>query len=200
MQLRIKTSEGDRTEVVRKSSNFLEDFKRKHKLTTADLVVLGVLLWGIVYSAIVEPFITCLFLLAVLVFYCLNQIFQLIPPLEKWSGIKIHLWHGVLVTVAAIALLSAVELPSQALFLSGLEQYITDTVEATGNTDIEEGVIEAIFAAIRAIFLILAGVAGLYAYNMSQQGNDWRPIAGTVGMAFGIIFAIDVITFAFVGA
>jgi hypothetical protein len=54
--------------------------------------------------------------------------------------------------------------------------------------------ITAIFNAIRAIFLILVAVAALFAYNQAQQGNDWRPIATQVGMAFGIVISIDVIT------
>jgi hypothetical protein len=183
---------------VAKNSNFLETCKRRYKLTYPDLVALGFLGCGAVYAAATEPFICCLFLLAIGVFFACEKIMQFLPLLEKRSGLKVRLWQGLLIVVVTIALLSAVELPSHALFLKGLEEFITTTVASSAG-DVDPSVVALIFNAIRAIFLILAAVVALYAYNQSQQGNDWRPIAGTVGMGFGIIFAIDVITFAFVG-
>ena len=184
--------------LVGRRSNFLSSIKRRYKLNNPDLIALGFLGWGAIYSAITEPFISCLFLLGIAVFFAGQKIMEFVPALSKCSGFKVRLWQGGLVVLVAIALLSAVELPSQALFLSGLEKYITTTVAASAG-DLDASVVSLVFNSIRAIFLILASVAALYAYNQAQQGNDWRPIASTVGMGFGIVFVIDVITFAFIG-
>lgn len=187
------------TDVLRvRQTNLISAIKRRYKLTNPDLIALGFLGWGAIYSAITEPFISCLFLLGIGVFFAGQKIMEFVPALEKCSGFKLRLWQGGLVLLVAIALLSAIELPSRALFLSGLEGYITTTITGSAG-DIDAGTVALVFNAVRAIFLILAAVATLYAYNQAQQGNDWRPIASTVGMGFGIVFAIDVITFAFIG-
>ena len=181
----------------RKRPKLLEQIKRQWQLTNADLILLISLAASLVYAAWVEPFLTCLVLLAGSFFYSVNKLFQLIPGLEKWVGIKVRLWHLGVGLVATIALLSTCAGPAQALFLSGLEEYVTGIAEVNG--DIDPEAISLVFQAIRAIFLILVAVAALYAYNMAQQGNDWRPIAGQVAMAFGMIATIDVITFLFIG-
>ncbi|MGF1676601.1 MAG: hypothetical protein ACFCUV_23425, partial [Rivularia sp. (in: cyanobacteria)] len=68
-----------------------------------------------------------------------------------------------------------------------------------GTSSIDPEAITLVFNAIRGVFLLLVGVAALFAYNQAQQGNDWRPIATQAGLAIGIILTIDVITFLFIG-
>ncbi|MEQ9671088.1 MAG: hypothetical protein RLO19_22390 [Coleofasciculus sp. G2-EDA-02] len=45
----------------------------------------------------------------------------------------------------------------------------------------------------------LVAAAALFAYNQAQQGNDWRPIVTQIALAFGIVIALDVVTFLFIG-
>lgn len=93
-------------------------------------------------------------------------------------------------------------MPANAVFLSGLEKFVTELASQTGaggEQSVSPEAIALVFNLIRAVFLILVGVAALFAYNQAQQGNDWRPIATQAGLAIGIVLAIDVITFLFVG-
>jgi uncharacterized membrane protein YidH (DUF202 family) len=104
--------------------------------------------------------------------------------------------------MALTATLTTFEMPAQAIFLSGLEQFLTNIAQqsSTGGTSaIDPQAITLVFNAIRGVFLLLVGIAALFAYNQAQQGNDWRPIATQAGLAIGIILTIDVITFLFVG-
>ncbi len=64
---------------------------------------------------------------------------------------------------------------------------------------IDDSVITLIFNLIRGVFLLLVAAASLFAYNQAQQGNDWRPIIVQIGLAFGIVIAIDIVTFLFIG-
>ena len=76
------------------------------------------------------------------------------------------------------------KLPAQAIFLSGLEQFLADIAEQSstgGTSSIDPEAITLVFNAIRGVFLLLVGVAALFAYNQAQQGNDWRPIATQAG-------------------
>lgn len=75
----------------------------------------------------------------------------------------------------------------------------TEAGAAGGGTAIDESTIVLIFNAIRGVFLLLVAAAALFAYNQAQQGNDWRPIVTQIALAFGIVIAIDVVTFLFVG-
>ena len=70
---------------------------------------------------------------------------------------------------------------------------------AGGGTAVDASTIALIFNAIRGVFLLLVAAAALFAYNQAQQGNDWRPIVTQIALAFGIVIAIDVVTFLFVG-
>jgi hypothetical protein len=104
---------------------------------------------------------------------------------------------GSLIT-ALLVLFSVLQLPAQAVFLQDLEDFVVTLAEGAG-TGVTAESIELVFNLIRGIFLVLVGVAALFAYNQAQQGNDWRPIMVQAAMAFGVILSIDVITFLFVG-
>ncbi|MDX2245049.1 MAG: hypothetical protein NW224_30600, partial [Leptolyngbyaceae cyanobacterium bins.302] len=102
--------------------------------------------------------------------------------------------------IGAIALTLNTVTPAHAIFLSGMEEFVTElaTQSAGGGEGISEESIGLVFNVIRAIFLLLVAAAALFAYNQAQQGNDWRPIATQVGLAFGVVLGLDVITAIFV--
>ncbi|AKG21474.1 hypothetical protein [Calothrix sp. 336/3] len=157
---------------------------------------------GLIYLAIREPLLVGVILSLSLFFYCLNRLISLIPYLNNLVKNKIHFWQIVGLIIAITATLTIFEMPAQAIFLSGLEQYLTNIAQQSstgGTSSINPQAIALVFNAIRGVFLLLVGVAALFAYNQAQQGNDWRPIATQAGLAIGIILTIDVITFLFIG-
>jgi len=181
----------DEIAIVKKTS-WLGKLKKQFKLSNLDILCLLACSGGLVYLAVKESLLFCLFATGGLVFFSLNWLLQKVPIFGKKIGIKFHFWHFAVILTALTMLLSTFTMPAQALFLKGLEDFLTTTL--TASTDITGAQITLTFNLIRAIFLILVGVAALFAYNQAQQGSDWRPIATQVAMAFGIIIAIDVIT------
>jgi hypothetical protein len=166
---------------------------------TSTIVLLG---FGLIYLAVREPLLISIILLLGLLFYCLNQVIHFIPYLNYLVKAKIHFWQITGLIIALTATLTIFEMPAQAIFLSGLEQFLTDIAQQSstgGTSSIDPQAITLVFNAIRGVFLLLVGIAALFAYNQAQQGNDWRPIATQAGLAIGIILTIDVITFLFVG-
>lgn len=158
--------------------------------------------FGLIYVVIKEPLIVGIILSISLFFYCLNRLIAFTPYLNHFIKIKIRFWHIAGLIIALTATLTTFEMPAQAIFLSGLEQFLTDIAEQSstgGTSSIDPQAIALVFNAIRGVFLLLVGVAALFAYNQAQQGNDWRPIATQAGLAIGIILTIDVITFLFIG-
>lgn len=181
------------TEVlVLKKTFWLGQLKKKFKVNNLDIICLLVCAGGLGYLAYKESLLVCLIAVGGLVFYSLNWLLQNVPIFGKKIGIKFHFWHFAVILATLMMLLSTLTMPAQALFLSGLQIFLTTTL--TASTDITSDQIKLTFDLIRAIFLILVGVAALFAYNQAQQGNDWRPIATQVAMAFGVVIAIDVIT------
>ncbi|WP_244329326.1 hypothetical protein [Tolypothrix sp. PCC 7910] len=155
-----------------------------------------------IYLAVKEPLLVVVILSLALFFYCLNRVIALIPYLNHFVQKKIHFWHIVGVIMALTMTLTIFEMPAQAIFLSGLEKFLTNIAQQSssgGTSSIDPQAITLVFNAIRGVFLLLVGVAALFAYNQAQQGNDWRPIATQAGLAIGIILTIDVITFLFIG-
>ncbi|BAY34635.1 hypothetical protein NIES2107_65400 [Nostoc carneum NIES-2107] len=155
-----------------------------------------------IYLAVKEPLLVVVILSLALFFYCLNRVIALIPYLNHFVQRKIHFWHIVGVIMALTMTLTIFEMPAQAIFLSGLEKFLTNIAQQSssgGTSSIDPQAITLVFNAIRGVFLLLVGVAALFAYNQAQQGNDWRPIATQAGLAIGIILTIDVITFLFIG-
>lgn len=178
--------------VAIKKTNWVSQIKKQFKLSNLDILCLLACSGGLVYLAVKESLLFCLFATGGLIFFSINWLLQNVPIFGKKIGIKIHFWHFAVILTALTMLLSTFTMPAQALFLSGLQTFLTTTL--TSATDITAAQIKLTFDLIRAIFLILVGVAALFAYNQAQQGSDWRPIATQVAMAFGIIIAIDVIT------
>jgi hypothetical protein len=170
--------------------------------TKADTRLSLFLGFGLIYLTIKEPLLISIILSISLFFYCLNRIIQLIPWLHKIVNAKISFWHIAGLIIALTATLTIFELPAHAIFLSGLEEFLAGIAEESsvgGASTISPEAITLVFNAIRGVFLLLVGVAALFAYNQAQQGNDWRPIATQAGLAIGIILTIDVITFLFIG-
>ena len=136
-------------------------------------------------------------------FFGLWQITRSVPILEKLLGSKIRFWHLAVAVITVTMFLNNFQTPAQAIFLSGLQAFMTNLASeagaAGGGTAIDESTIVLIFNAIRGVFLLLVAAAALFAYNQAQQGNDWRPIVTQIALAFGIVIAIDVVTFLFVG-
>jgi len=170
--------------------------------TKADTRLSLFLGFGLIYLTIKEPLLISIILSISLLFYCLSRIIQLIPWLHKIVNAKISFWHIAGLIIALTATLTVFELPAHAIFLSGLEEFLAGIAEESstgGASTISPEAITLVFNAIRGVFLLLVGVAALFAYNQAQQGNDWRPIATQAGLAIGIILTIDVITFLFIG-
>jgi len=176
---------------------------RKFKISRADLSCIAMLVIGSVYLSITQPVFISTLGCSTLVWMGVWRMIQTAPILEKWLGVKIRFWHIVSVICTVTAVLNVVEMPAQAIFLSGLENWMTqlatDAGAAGGGTAIDPTTIGLIFNVIRGVFLLLVAAAALFAYNQSQQGNDYRPIVTQVALAFGIVIAIDVITFLFIG-
>jgi hypothetical protein len=170
--------------------------------TNADTRTSIFLGFGLIYLTVKEPLLISIILSLSLFFYCLNRIISFIPIFGYFLKAKIRFWHIAGLIIALTATLTVFELPAQAIFLSGLEQFLTDIAEQSssgGTSSIDPEAITLVFNAIRGVFLLLVGVAALFAYNQAIHGNDWRPIATQAGLAIGIILTIDVITFLFIG-
>lgn len=201
-------SHGDRTSVanqsiIHKRRSHFSKFMRKFKLNNADLAFIAICLIAAIYLTLVQPLFVSVFSCASLVFFGLWQITRSIPILEKLLGSKIRFWHLAVAVITVTMFLNNFQTPAQAVFLSGLQAFMTNLATeagaAGGGTAIDESTIVLIFNAIRGVFLLLVAAAALFAYNQAQQGNDWRPIVTQIALAFGIVIAIDVVTFLFVG-
>jgi uncharacterized membrane protein len=189
---------------VKPNSSYLEIVPLFTRIiwTRADTNTSMLLGLGLIYLAVREPVLISILLSLGLLFYCLNQVIRFIPYLNYFVKVKIRFWHIAGLIIGLTATLTTFEMPAQAIFLSGLEKYLTDISQQSstgGTSSIDPQAITLVFNAIRGVFLLLVGVAALFAYNQAQQGNDWRPIATQAGLAIGIILTIDVITFLFIG-
>ena len=183
--------------------NSASQFLRKLKINRTDLLFIALCAVVSMYMVVKEPLLMSVLGCSSVVFFGLWQITRTVPILEKIIGAKIRFWHVVTAIIAVTALLNTFEMPAHAIFLSGLEaffkQLATQSSTAGGGTSIDANTIALIFNVIRGVFLLLVAAASLFAYNQAQQGNDWRPIVTQIGLAFGIVIAIDVITFLFIG-
>jgi hypothetical protein len=166
------------------------------KVTRSDLFCIIVCLAVGAYLLIREPV-----MLAIL--GCASVVFLSLWYIARVVNGKVRFWHVVTVIVGTTALLTVFDMPAQAVFLSGLQEFFVELASQAqgsgGGETISEDVIDLIFNLIRGAFLLLVAAASLFAYNQAQQGNDWRPIVTQVGLAFAIVIAIDVVTFLFVG-
>lgn len=172
--------------------------RRRPKLTFSDYLTFTIIGISSLWFLWRSPITFAVFGAFGIGFWSLWKISEFFPFIQKMTGFKIQYKHVVAATLTSTLLLSCFETPSYAIFLEGLEEYIGETL-TTSNSGIPEDAVTLVFNAIRIIFLLLVASAALFAFNQAQQGNDWRPIAGQIGMAIGIVLVVDVITFIFIG-
>ena len=89
--------------------------------------------------------------------------------------------------------------PANALFLQDLENRVTDVIAGT-SSGLPADSVALIFDFLRVAFVLFVVAAGIFAFVQAQQGNDPRPIIGTIVIAFGTIMGIDVLTVLIAGA
>jgi len=177
-------------------------FLKEHKINPGDLLFIGICLTSFAYFTASEPILIATLGCSSIVFLSLWHTAKAIPIVERYIGCKIRFWHVATAIITSTALCSVLDSPANAIFLSGLEEFMNELAEgasSAGGEAIDSEVIELIFNLIRGAFLLLVAAASLFAYNQAQQGNDWRPIVTQVALAFAIVIAIDVITFLFIG-
>jgi hypothetical protein len=177
-------------------------FLKEHKINPGDLLFTGICLTSFAYFTAREPILIATLGCSSIVFLSLWHTAKAIPIVERYIGCKIRFWHVATAIITSTALCSVIDSPANAIFLSGLEEFMNELAEgasSAGGEAIDSEVIELIFNLIRGVFLLLVAAASLFAYNQAQQGNDWRPIVTQVALAFAIVIAIDVITFLFIG-
>ena len=177
-------------------------FLKEHKINPGDLLFIGICLTSFAYFTAREPILIATLGCSSIVFLSLSHTAKAIPIVERYIGCKIRFWHVATAIITSTALCSVLDSPANAIFLSGLEEFMNELAEgasSAGGEAIDSEVIELIFNLIRGAFLLLVAAASLFAYNQAQQGNDWRPIVTQVALAFAIVIAIDVITFLFIG-
>jgi hypothetical protein len=175
---------------------------RPSKLSRLDWVCITACIAAVIYLVVREPILFCVLGCASIFCFSVWYIFLVIPLLERILGHRIQLWHVATMMITVTLLLSSFEQPAEAIFLSGLQNFfnrLATNSASNGAQAIPETTITLIFDLIRGVFLLLVAAAALFAYNQAQQGNDWRPIVAQVGIAFGVVLAIDVVTFLFVG-
>lgn len=176
-------------------------FLKEHKINPGDLLFIGICLTSFAYFTACEPILIATLGCSSIVFLSLWHTAKAIPIVERYIGCKIRFWHVATAIITSTALCSVLDSPANAIFLSGLEEFMNELAEgasSAGGEAIDSEVIELIFNLIRGAFLLLVAAASLFAYNQAQQGNDWRPIVTQVALAFAIVIAIDVITFLFI--
>ena len=162
------------------------------KIRQADLPYAAGVTAGVVYLAINDAFFVFILASLTLVFGAMYYCAKVIPFLEKTIGHRISIWHiGVL--VLGLTMVFGMLEPANALFLQDLENRVTDVISGT-SSGIPATSVALIFNFLRVAFVLFVVVAGIFAFIQAQQGNDPRPIIGTIVIAFGTIMGIDVLT------
>ncbi len=162
------------------------------KIRPSDLPYAAGVTAGVVYLAINDAFFVFVLASLALVFGAMYYCAQVIPFVEKIIGHRISIWHvGVL--VLGLTMVVGMLEPANALFLQDLENRVTDVIGGTSSALPAESV-ALIFDFLRVAFLLFVVAAGIFAFIQAQQGNDPRPIIGTIVIAFGTIMGIDVLT------
>jgi hypothetical protein len=180
-----------------KDSNLLVDFFPLLEIKKKDLAVAALAIAGLVYIVWTNLLLTCTFGLLAISFIGLYNTAKVIPLINKLIGTKITLWHVSVLIVTGTLLLSQLE-PAHAIFLDNLETAL-NTVITDAGIAIPANAVSATFGFIRVVFLLAVGAGGVYAYVQAQQGNDWRPIVGTIILAIGIVVAIDAVSYIVLG-
>ena len=153
---------------------------------------------GVVYLAVSDAFFVFVVASLSLVFGAMYYCARIIPFLEKTIGHRISIWHlGVL--VLGLTMVFGMLEPANALFLQDLQNKVTDVIAGT-SSGIPASSVALIFDFLRVAFVLFVVAAGIFAFVQAQQGNDPRPIIGTIVIAFGTIMGVDVLTVLIAGA
>ncbi len=168
------------------------------KIRPSDLPCAAGLVTGVVYLSINDAFFVFVLASLALVFGAIYYCAKVMPVLEKTIGHRISIWHvGVL--VLGLTMVVGMLEPANALFLQDLENRVSDVIGGTSSGLPAES-IALIFDFLRVTFVLFVVAAGIFAFVQAQQGNDPRPIIGTIVIAFGTIMGIDVLTVLIAGA
>lgn len=127
---------------TKNKSNWLVRIQRKFKLTNTDLTVIGILVGGSVYMSFTEPFLSCLILATFLFYYCVSNLLNLVPQINKRLGLQIKLWHLVVLIFTVVSLLSIFDAYAHAFFLSNLETFVKGLAD---DQEVSDDMITAIF-------------------------------------------------------
>ena len=153
---------------------------------------------GVVYLSINDAFFVFVLASLALVFGTMYYCAKVMPILEETIGHHISIWHvGVL--VLGLTMVLGMLQPANALFLQDLENRVTDVIAGTGSA-LPADSVALIFDLLRVTFVLFVVAAGIFAFVQAQQGNDPRPIIGTIVIAFGTIMGVDVLTVLIAGA
>ena len=168
------------------------------KIRPSDLPYTAGLAVGVVYLSINEAFFVFVLASLALVFGTMYYCAKVMPILEETIGHHISIWHvGVL--VLGLTMVLGMLQPANVLFLQDLENRVTDVIAGTGSA-LPADSVALIFDLLRVTFVLFVVAAGIFAFVQAQQGNDPRPIIGTIVIAFGTIMGIDVLTVLIAGA
>ena len=187
---------------IRQTKHAFTRWLARQRINPSHFIFIAICLAALIYFTIHDPLLITTLGCSSIVFLSLWHVARAIPIVEQYIGTKIRFWHVTTTIITATALCSVLDSPANAIFLSGLQEFMTQLAEgaaSSGGESISAETIELIFNLIRGAFLLLVAAASLFAYNQAQQGNDWRPIVTQVALAFAIVIAIDVVTFLFVG-
>lgn len=171
--------------------------RSKHDNKAKNLAFGALAAFVILYVGFRDPLLLCALSAAALIASSVWFVGHSIPALERQLRTRFKFWH-VLTAIFAVGIFLDLSTPAHAVFLGGLETFVTnvvtDTAAASGGEGIPEDVVHLVFNLFRIAFLLLVVAASLYAYNQAQQGNDWRPIVTQVSIAIAIVIAVDVLT------
>ena len=168
------------------------------KIRPSDLPCAAGLVTGVVYLSINDAFFVFVLASLALVFGAMYYCAKVMPILEKTIGHRISIWHAGVLVLGLTMVVGMLE-PANALFLQDLENRVTDVIAGT-SSGLPADSVALIFDFLRVAFVLFVVAAGIFAFVQAQQGNDPRPIIGTIVIAFGTIMGIDVLTVLIAGA
>ena len=168
------------------------------KIHPSDLPCAAGLVTGVVYLSINDAFFVFVLASLALVFGAMYYCAKIMPVLEKTIGHRISIWHAGVLVLGLTMVVGMLE-PANALFLQDLENRVTDVIAGT-SSGLPADSVALIFDFLRVAFVLFVVAAGIFAFVQAQQGNDPRPIIGTIVIAFGTIMGIDVLTVLIAGA
>jgi hypothetical protein len=148
------------------------------KIRPSDLPYATGVAAGVIYLVINDAFFVFVLASWALVFGAMYYCAKIIPFVEKTIGHRISIWHVGVLVLGLTMVIGMLE-PANALFLQDLENRVTEVIGGTGSGLPAESV-ALIFNFIRVAFVLFVVAAGIFAFVQAQQGNDPRPIIGTI--------------------